>query len=183
MLIILSGSSGVGKNTIINELLKTEQFEFMPTMTTRATRAGEKSGNPYFFVSKEEFEQKIANGEFFEWERLHNENYYGTHRQTLQNALQSGKMLIKDIDVLGTLNLKKILQKENIPCVSIFLTVEKEILYQRLAGRGERDIEIRLQRFEMEQSHSSCYDFIINNTDKDVTVAEILKISKGLKIV
>lgn len=81
MLVILSGSSGVGKNTVINKILEeNSNIELMPTMTTREMRDGEEPGKPYAFVSKEEFEQMIENGELLEYQIVHG-FYYGTPKK------------------------------------------------------------------------------------------------------
>ena len=170
MLIILSGCSGAGKNTIINKLLsESDRFEFMPTFTTRAMREGEREGFPYQFTTKEDFERRIAQGEFYEYENVHG-NYYGTNRRILQEKKQGGKILIKDIDVLGTLNLeRKMLSDEKI--ITVFLDVSsKDELIKRLIGRGEKDIELRMRRYEMEISHAKDYQYIINNVEIDRTV-------------
>ena len=145
MLIILSGSSGVGKNTIINKLLEdNENLELMTTVTTRDMRPGESQGNPYYFVTREEFEKKIEDGEMLEYALVHG-NYYGTSRKILEDKVKNGKILIKDIDVEGTLNLMKLLGDE---VISIYLKpVSIEQLRERLLGRGETEIEKRLNRY------------------------------------
>ena len=104
MLVIFSGGSGVGKNTVIENLLTNKAFAFMPTYTTRKCRPNESEGNPYCFISTEEFLKKIEQNEFYEYQRVH-EHYYGTSKTLLNDRLKSGKILLKDIDVLGTQNL------------------------------------------------------------------------------
>jgi guanylate kinase len=164
MLVILSGGSGVGKNTVINYLLTTGRFEILPTYTTRAKREGETDGNPYYFISESEFLTKLKEGEFYEHEAVHN-RYYGTSKKITERMNGSDKILIKDIDVLGTKNL---LSKVDIDIniLTVFLYVKsKEILRERLRGRGEKDIELRLQRYEMEQAQAVDYDYMIENND------------------
>lgn len=170
MLIILSGCSGVGKNTIINRLLQDgDRFEFMPTFTTRAMREGEREGFPYYYTTKEDFERRIAAGEFYEYENVHG-NYYGTNKKVLEEKKKTGKILIKDIDVLGTLNLEKKMSSD-IKIVTVFLDVEsKQVLIDRLIGRGEKDIELRMKRYELEVSHAKEYQYIINNVEIERTV-------------
>lgn len=173
MLIILSGCSGVGKNTIINKLLQDgDRFEFMPTFTTRAMREGEREGFPYYYTTKEDFERRIAAGEFYEYENVHG-NYYGTNKKVLEEKKKTGKILIKDIDVLGTLNLEKKMSSD-IKIVTVFLDVEsKQVLIDRLIGRGEKDIELRMKRYEMEVSHAKEYQYIINNVEIEKTINAI----------
>ena len=91
MFVILSGSSGVGKNTVIKEMQKTEtNLVMMPTFTTREKREGEVEGAPYFYISKEEFQEKIKNHELIEHEFIHN-NYYGSSYTILMNILKPEK--------------------------------------------------------------------------------------------
>lgn len=173
MLMILSGCSGVGKNTIINKLLReSDRFEFMPTFTTRAMREGEKEGYPYHYTTKEDFERRIADGEFYEYEKVH-DNYYGTNKLILNEKKKTGKILIKDIDVLGTLNLERKMA-QYIKIVTIFLDVgSKQVLIKRLIGRGEKDIELRMKRYDMEVSHAHEYQYVINNVEVDKTISII----------
>lgn len=173
MLIILSGCSGVGKNTIINRLLQdSDRFEFMPTFTTRAMREGEREGFPYYYTTKEDFERRIAAGEFYEYENVHG-NYYGTNKKVLEEKKKTGKILIKDIDVLGTLNLEKKMSSD-IKIVTVFLDVEsKQVLIDRLIGRGEKDIELRMKRYELEVSHAKEYQYIVNNIEIERTISII----------
>ena len=101
MFVILSGSSGVGKNTVIKEMQKTEiNLVMMPTFTTREKRVGEIEGAPYFYIAKEEFQEKIKNNELIEHEFIHN-NYYGSSYTIFDDYIKTGKIIIKDIGVEG----------------------------------------------------------------------------------
>ena len=110
MFIMLAGSSGVGKNTLINDLKpKNSSVVLMPTLTTRAMRAGEVEGNPFYYLTKEEFEDKVKAGELFEHELIHG-NFYGSSKIIFNEYLKSGKILMKDIGVEGAINLSRILK-------------------------------------------------------------------------
>ncbi len=175
MLVIFSGGSGVGKNTVIAELLKLEGFELLPTYTTREKRVNETDGNPYFFITKAEFERKIEENEFYEYEPVHG-NYYGTSKKLLKEKRQTKNVLLKDIDVLGTRNLVNRIG-EDIKLVTIFLKVaSKEVLVERLTQRKEKEIEKRLSRYDMEQSHQYEYNYIITNNDLETTKGLVLDI-------
>ncbi|MBQ5602424.1 MAG: hypothetical protein IIU77_06355 [Clostridia bacterium] len=187
MLVIFSGCSGVGKNTVINNLLsKSDDYKLLPTYTTRDKRPGEKDGFPYYFINDEQFIEKIEKGDFYEHEIVHN-HYYGTSRQLLSDGLASGKTLMKDIDVNGALNLSEILKKD-VKIITLFLYVESaQILIERLTGRGEKDIALRLERYNHEMSKRNLYSYLINNTSLENTsrlVDEIVKFEKsGAKFV
>lgn len=177
MLVILSGCAAVGKNTVINKLLEQkERFGFMPTYTTRAPRPGEVEGFPYFFLTEEQFRQKISEGELFEHEFIHT-SYYGSSRKLLADAMSSGKTIIKDIDVKGAVNLSRIL-KDDIKVVTIFLYINKEELEHRLIGRGdsEEDIRIRMSRYEEEMSYRDMFDYQIENVYLEETVSKVSEI-------
>jgi len=165
MLVVFSGPSGAGKNAIISGLLDKYPalYGFMPTMTTRAKREGERDGFPYYFISTEDFKVRIDNGEFLEYEQIH-VGYYGTSKKILADKLKEGKTLLKDIDVKGTVNLKKGLDGGKHKLLTIFVTAgNKENLRQRLIGRGEKDIDLRLSRYESELKYSDKYDFVVEN--------------------
>lgn len=169
MLIIFSGGSGVGKNTVIEHLIAGGGYAIMPTYTTRDRRVNEYDGNPYYFISDREFAQKLAEGEFYESQKVHN-HYYGTSKKLLDESLASGKILLKDIDVLGTLNLQKAIG-DQIKILSIFLRVDSvDVLAERLKHRGEQEIELRLRRFQMEQEYAVNYDYIITNNNLEETL-------------
>lgn len=173
MLFTFVGCSGVGKNTIIKDLLEKRPFvyDLLPTVTTRGMRPGESQGNPYRFVdSKDEFIQMIEDGEIYEHQEIHGD-YYGGSWKLLNAKLDEKKILLKDIDVLGSNTLKE--KFEGVfPVISLFMYVDDvEILIDRLRRRGESEerIAVRRQRFAMEMSLSGTGDYLINNIVREDT--------------
>ena len=182
MLVILSGVSGAGKDTIKKELIKRmENVISLPSFTSRGPRPGEEEGVQYHFITKEEFKEKIKIGEFYEYD-LHHENYYGTSKKLMNEKIQSGKIIVKDIEVNGTENLIKTLNNET-KLVTIFLKVDKEELKNRLINRGdnlsESDMQLRLNRLEYEESKINLYDYVIKNDELEKTVQIIMTIIKN----
>ncbi len=172
MLVAFVGCAGVGKNTIINDLLERypDEYDILQTLTTRGMRDNESQGNPYYFVSPEEFQAQIDDGRIYEYERIHN-HMYGGSREVLAKKRAEGKTLIKDIDILGANKLKQSL-KDDIRVLSVFLYVDnKEELLNRLRHRGdaEEDIELRSRRFDMEMALSISADYLINNNDRELS--------------
>lgn len=181
MLILLSGVSGAGKDTIKKELIKRmENVESLPSYTDRDPRPGDVPGVVYNFVSTEEFERMIKDNELYEYNVCHN-HYYGTSRKLMNEKINSGKIIVKDIDVNGTEKLIDIL-KEDTKVVTIFLRVPKEVLRNRLENRednpSEKDIETRLNRLEYEESKIGIYDYVLKNNDLEKTVEIIMTIIK-----
>jgi guanylate kinase len=183
MLVILSGVSGAGKDTIKKELMKRmDNVVTLPSFTSRKPRPTEEEGNQYHFITKEQFEEKIKNNEFYEYD-LHHDNYYGTSKKLLNDKIASGKIIVKDIEVNGTENLVRLL-KDDTKIVSIFLKVEKEELRRRLRERGENteeEIEIRLGRLKYEESKIKDYDYVIKNDNFEKTVQIIMAIIENEK--
>ena len=184
MLVILSGVSGAGKDTIKKEIMKRmENVISLPSYTSREPRIGEEEGNPYHFITKDMFEEKIKNNEFYEYD-LHHGNYYGTSKKLMNEKIKSGKIIIKDIEVNGTENLVKIL-KDDTRVVTIFLKVDKEELKARLLNRGDNlsveEMELRLDRLEYEESKIGLYDYVIKNDDIEKTVQIIMTIINNEK--
>ncbi len=184
MLVILSGVSGAGKDTIKKELIKRmENVVSIPSVTSRKPREGEIHGVTYYYVTKEDFENKINNSEFYEY-NYHHENYYGTSKVVLNESIASGKIIVKDIDVNGTGNLLKLL-KNDMKIVTIFLKVDKEELRKRLIERGdnlsEEEINLRLERLKFEESKIKEYDYVIKNNNLEKTVQIIMSIIENEK--
>ena len=178
MLIIVSGSAGVGKNTVITELLeKYPNIKLMQTCTTRAPRNTDwDMHNPYIYVSRKDFENKIKNNELFEHEEIH-ENFYGVLNSSLEEIKKMENHYIKDIGVLGQIKLNREL-KDDVEVVSIFLTAPKEELIKRLKARGDHDIDLRISRMEFELSYSKNYDYVIENLNLDKTIKKVESIIK-----
>lgn len=176
---MLAGSSGVGKNTLINELKKINtKVAMMPTLTTRQMRPGETQGNPFYFHSKEEFQEKIKKEELFEHELIHG-NYYGSSKVIFNEYISKGNVLMKDIGVEGAVNLSSLL-KDYTNTIKVFLTTKnKQVLVKRLKERGEKDIKKRLKRFPYEQAQKRKFDFIILNKTKEQTIQVLNEIIKN----
>ncbi|MBE7082175.1 MAG: guanylate kinase [Clostridiales bacterium] len=176
MLIIVSGSAGVGKNTVITEILnRHNNIKLLQTCTTRPPRSTDGDmHNPYIYLSKEEFEKKICNGELFEHEEIH-DNFYGMLNSSLDEVAKNEYHFIKDIGVLGQKNIKNALKNRAV-VLSIFLTAPKEELIKRLKARGDHDIDLRISRMEFEMSYAKNYDAVIENLDLEKTIQEVEKL-------
>ena len=182
MLVLLSGVSGAGKDTIKKELIKRmENVESLPSYTDRTPRVNDIPGVTYNFVTTEEFEKMIKNGELYEYS-VHHEHYYGTSKTLLNDKIKNGKIIVKDIEVNGVENLLKIL-KDEVKIVTIFLRVPKHELQRRLENRIDKpslkEIQLRLNRFDYEESKIGMYDYIIKNNDLEKTVQIIMTIIKN----
>ena len=184
MLVILSGVSGAGKDTIKKEIIKRmKNVISLPSFTSREPREGEEEGIQYHFITKEQFKEKIKNEEFYEYD-LHHENYYGTSKKLMNEKIDSGKIIVKDIEVNGTENLIKKLGNDT-KLVTIFRKVDKEELKNRLINRGdnlsEADMQLRLGRLEYEESKIGLYDYVIKNDNLEKTVQIIMTIIENEK--
>jgi len=182
-LVVLSGPSGCGKSSLVNEILKEEDnVYFSISTTTRDIREGEKEGVNYFYVSKDEFEKGIEDGEFLEWAKVHG-NYYGTSIKPVKEALKEGKLVIFDIDVQGHEIVK---QKFPLLTTSVFITTPtiKE-LENRLIKRATDDTETirkRLINAKKEILRADEYEFFIINDDFSKALEELKSIIKVAKI-
>jgi guanylate kinase len=175
---IISAPSGSGKSTLVERLLKTVPgLQFSVSYTTRAPRGTEENGKSYRFVTREEFEERLANDEFLEWAQVFG-NYYGTHRSVLDQARAAGKDLVLDIDVQGARQLKLKIPE----AVSVFiLAPSREVLEQRLRCRGEDREEVILRRLNEaadEIRKYKDYDYVLINRDlseAEATLASIVR--------
>ncbi len=179
MFIIVSGSAGVGKNTVITALMeKHNNIKLLKSCTTRAPRNTDQSmHSPYIYLSRDQFEEKIKNGELFEYEEIHH-NFYGLLNSSI-NAIAQDKdnHYIKDVGVLGQKKIKDTL-KGKAKVLSVFLTAPKEELIKRLTARGDHDIDLRISRMEFEMSYAKNYDVVIENINLGKTIKEIEKYIK-----
>ena len=178
VLLAVSGPSGVGKGTMVKTIIeRREDVVESVSCTTRPPREGEVHGKHYFFLSREEFERRIKEDDFLEYDE-HFGNYYGTPKSFVRETLKT-KSVIMEIDVVGSLEAKK-----SFPECKLVMVVPPSVdeLKRRLSGRGsetEEQIAGRLARMDYELSHKHLYDYIIVNDDLEKAIADLCKIIDG----
>lgn len=187
LLYVLSGPSGVGKNTVLQEVLaKRTDLIYSISATTRPPRGQEVDGVNYYFLSKAQFFAEIENDGFLEWAEIY-DHYYGTPKQIVLDRLQKGQHIILDVDIQGAAQIKK-----NYPnAISIFLyPPSRAELKRRLLARNTDDqesIEKRLAYIEQELTAVSTYDYVVLNDRLDeacmrvesIINAEEVKVTRG----
>jgi guanylate kinase len=172
--IIFSAPSGAGKTTIVRYLIEHNPIlAFSVSATTRARRAGETDGKDYYFLTKNDFEQKIADNQFVEYEEVYEGTYYGTLKAEIERIWASGKHVIIDADVQGGINMKKFFGEK---ALSIFIIPPSvEILEQRLRSRStdsEESIRKRIDKAAYEMSFGDKFDKSIYNDNLNKACAE-----------
>lgn len=186
LMYVLSSPSGAGKTTIARELMKTNtDLVSSISATTRPRRAGEVHGQDYFFVSTDEFRSMVENGEMLEHAKVF-ENYYGTPKAPVEEALQAGKDVIFDIDWQGTQKLAEIARDD---LVTVFiLPPSRSELEKRLRNRArdtlesEEQIRGRMEKASDEMSHYLEYDFVVINTDIEEAIRKAQLILDGERL-
>ena len=182
-ILILSGPSGCGKSTLLKEVYKDiSDYYFSISTTTRAPRTGELNGVDYFFVTKEEFEKDIANDDFLEYAKVH-DNYYGTSLKPINKALEEGKLVIFDIDVQGH---EIVRTKLDSIVTSVFITTPSlTVLEQRLNTRNTDSVEIiekRIKNAKGEVEFFQDYDYLIINDNLETAAKELVCIANIARI-
>jgi guanylate kinase len=177
-LIIFSAPSGSGKSTIINYLLEQDlHLAFSISATSRPPRGQEQHGVEYFFLTPEEFRERIANDEFLEYEEVYKDRFYGTLKSQVENQLNAGQNVIFDVDVVGGCNIKPFCGERDL---SVFIHPPYvEELRKRLEGRGTDTpevIESRIAKAEYELSFAPKFDVVIVNDDLETAKAEALRV-------
>lgn len=173
-LIIFSAPSGAGKSSLVHYLLERGlDLEFSVSATSRAPRGNEKHGIDYYFLSPDEFRQKIDSQEFIEYEEVYKDCYYGTLRIEIERITSNGKNIIFDVDVVGGLNIKKQYSER---ALALFIAPpDIETLVNRLNHRGTDSpemIEKRVAKASYEMTFAPKFDKIVVNDDFDVAKAE-----------
>ena len=173
-MIAFAAPSGAGKSTVVRHLLhKYKELAFSVSATTRAPRPGEENGVQYYFLSPEDFREKIEKDEFVEWEEVYQDLFYGTLKSEVQRLWDAGKYIVFDIDVKGALNLKK---QYGDRCLTVFIKPPSlEALLERLRNRqteSEESIETRRARFEEEMSYENTFDSVLVNDVLEHTLRE-----------
>jgi guanylate kinase len=173
-LIVFAAPSGSGKSTIVRHLLKKFDFlSFSISATTREPRIGEIHGKDYYFIQKNEFENKIKQGEFLEWEEVYSGLYYGTLHSEIKRIWNLKKTILFDIDVKGALAIKKAYPKETL---TVFVKVPSiEILIQRLSERNTESPEMlqkRIEKIELENTFIDEFEVVILNNTLNIAFEE-----------
>ena len=170
--IVISGPSGVGKGTICNRLLNELNAWYSVSTTTREPREGEVDGINYYFVSKEEFEKRIKEDEFLEY-NVYNGNYYGTSKKIVLEKMDAGINVFSEIDVNGAHNIKRIFPDTLLIYIA---PPSMEALRERLMKRGTESaekIEARLEIAKKEMQEIEFYDYVVINDDLEKAIQEV----------
>ena len=180
--ITISAPSGSGKTTLCKALQVVEpDIQWSISYTTREKRDIEEDGVDYHFISSDKFEDFIINGFFVEWENVHG-YYYGTSLKSLKNAIYENKMLLLEMDVKGSMNIKKLYPEKTF---SIFIIPPSiEHLRDRLKNRGTdsaKRIEVRLKRFQEEMEFQNKFDYVMVNENLDSAKIELQNKVRKLK--
>jgi len=180
-MIIFSAPSGAGKTTLVRHLLQQPELElaFSISATSRAARGKEQHGKDYYFLSNEEFNKKVENGAFLEWEEVYAGTKYGTLRSEIDRLWKEGKNVIFDIDVVGGLNLKSLYGDQ---ALAIFvMPPNEEELERRLRSRdtdSDDKIRQRMAKARKEIGRSDRFDHILLNKDLDIAKTEAYQLVK-----
>tara|TARA_Y100001934_G_C12300709_1_gene749747 strand:+ start:149 stop:706 length:558 start_codon:yes stop_codon:yes gene_type:complete len=180
-MIIFSAPSGAGKTTLVRHLLQQPELElaFSISATSRAARGKEQHGKDYYFLSNEEFNKKVEDGAFLEWEEVYAGTKYGTLRSEIDRLWKEGKNVIFDIDVVGGLNLKSLYGDQ---ALAIFvMPPNEEELERRLRSRdtdSDDKIRQRMAKARKEIGRSDRFDHILLNKDLDIAKTEAYQLVK-----
>jgi guanylate kinase len=174
-IIVVVAPSGSGKTTIVKRLMQELPIlRFSVSATTRNPRVGEIHGKDYYFLEREEFDSKIAEGDFLEWEEFYGGKRYGTLRSDVENQLDKGYFCVLDVEVKGALNVKSIYKEQ---ALSIFIKPPSlAALKQRLENRGTETpetLQLRLERAEMEMKYETSFDYTVVNDDLEIAYDQV----------
>ena len=178
-IIIITAPSGAGKTSITRQLLRTypHKLQFSISATTRAPRGSEKHGVDYYFISQEEFTDKIQHEQFLEWEMVYEGKYYGTLKSELQRIWGENKVPLLDIDVKGAIHVQQQFPENTL---SLFIEPPSiDELKRRLAGRGtdtEDSVQARINKAAYEISFKQSFQHVIVNTNLEQAVEEAVSV-------
>jgi guanylate kinase len=183
VLLVLAGPAGSGKSTLCDRLVAANMgFSRVVTSTTRSPRSGESNGVHYHFFGAEEFDAKVAAGDFLEWAWVHGDRRYGTLAASVLRPLLLGRDLVMSVDVQGVESLRRIAEENPFlkrAMTTVFIVVDRERLLARMRERGkddEEEIARRMATAEAELRESAKFDFVIESMTRDEDFAELLAI-------
>jgi len=172
-IIVISAPSGTGKTTIVRRILKEfPELVFSVSATTRKKREHEVDGVDYFFISEEEFKNKIHNNEFVEWELFY-DYYYGTFRSFIENRVNNGKPVILEVDVHGAVEIKKIYPEAILIYIAPPSLDELILRLKKRKTENEDELKKRIERAKMELSQKDKFDYFVINNDLNTAFYEI----------
>lgn len=178
-LIVISGSSGVGKSTVLKQVIAARNdLQFSVSATSRPARPGETNGVQYYFVSREAFQQMIEEGAFVEYD-YHMDNYYGTLKSEIINKTRDGNLVL-DVEPVGAMRVREIYPEATLIYIA---PPSLETLEQRIRMRNdtpEEQIKIRRERAAWEHAQKEKYDYVVINDVVEDCVAEVLHIISSL---
>ncbi len=179
-IIAISAPSGSGKTTIVRRILKDiPELAFSVSATTRKKRDDEKNGIHYYFITEEQFREKIEKNEFIEWEKFY-DYYYGTYKKIVDDAVSTGKSIILEVDVKGALSLKNIYPD----AVLIYIVPPSfNELVNRLKKRNtedKADLQKRIDRAKMELGLKDKFDHFVDNTELDKAIIEAERLIRNI---
>jgi guanylate kinase len=177
-MIIISAPSGAGKTTLIKYLLgKRQDIEFSISACSRPKREGEQDGVDYYFLSEEDFREKIERNEFIEWEEVYPGSFYGTLRSEVERIWNKGNHVIFDVDVVGGLNIKKQFAEK---ALAVFVMPPSiEVLEQRIRKRqsdSEEQIQKRVEKAAWEMEFAPEFDVTVVNNEITISREELVEI-------
>ena len=187
-LIVISGPSGVGKSTLVKQVReKLPDLQFSISCTTRQPRAGEMDGREYFFLNENDFEQKVAAGEFLEYAGIF-KHRYGTLKSEVLNRITRGEEVLLDIDVQGAMQIRQAAAADPVLAASVqFIMIvppDLATLENRLRGRQsetEEQLSLRLAGAKKELSHFRIYDYLVVNDDLTRAAQELTALLQSMR--
>lgn len=188
-LIVISGPSGVGKSTLIKKVRETlDDLQFSISCTTRSPREGEKHGREYYFMSDDEFNTKLAAGEFLEHATVFKHSY-GTLRSEVVSRIERGEEVLLDIDVQGAKQIRQAAEHDKLISAAaqfiIIVPPDLDTLKSRLCGRNSEtpeQLKLRLDAAVSELQNFRIYDYVVVNGDLDTAAAELTAIFRAIRL-
>lgn len=178
-IIVFCGPSGSGKTTVLRSVMGwVHDLSFYSSATSRSMREGEKEGVDYYFITPQVFQERVAKGDFVEWEEVYKDTYYGTLKSELERIHNDGKIPVSDVDVKGAMRIKEIFGDD---ALVIFIKTPLELIRERLISRGtetEEKINMRIARAEEEFTYEGKCDAVVENIDLNKAVLDATEIVK-----